>query len=264
VEIWESILKRSSCILLCLFFFISRYIDGRLVKSIIRTRDAVVENQLTAGSILVHGDLNVEGLISASSNSGSNSSVVGPSSSTNNAVARFSGTTGNVIKNSGVIIDDSNNITVSEQGSLRLADIAGGEYVGISAPDSVTANYTLKLPGSTPLVNQFLQAGSSTATDLRWVDLADFASPEISRMIYVSKAGNDTTGDGSAEKPFLTVAKGVEVANSLASSANRIGVNIGAGTFVEANPISMTVQGVSLIGNSITSTLDLFRNIYNS
>lgn len=37
--------------------------------------------------------------------------VVGPASSTNNAVARFDGTTGKLLDNSGVIIDDSNNVT---------------------------------------------------------------------------------------------------------------------------------------------------------
>jgi hypothetical protein len=37
-------------------------------------------------------------------------SMVGPSTSTDNAVARFDGTTGKVVQNSGVTIDDSNNV----------------------------------------------------------------------------------------------------------------------------------------------------------
>lgn len=37
--------------------------------------------------------------------------VTGPASSTDNAVARFNSTSGGIIKNSGVIIDDSNNVT---------------------------------------------------------------------------------------------------------------------------------------------------------
>jgi hypothetical protein len=39
--------------------------------------------------------------------------VVGPSSATDNAVARFDTTTGKIIQNSGVIIDDNNNITAN-------------------------------------------------------------------------------------------------------------------------------------------------------
>lgn len=37
--------------------------------------------------------------------------VVGPASSTDNAIARFDSTTGKLIQNSGVIVDDSNNVT---------------------------------------------------------------------------------------------------------------------------------------------------------
>jgi len=37
--------------------------------------------------------------------------VSGPGSSTNNAIARWNGTSGNAIQNSGIIIDDSNNVT---------------------------------------------------------------------------------------------------------------------------------------------------------
>ena len=37
--------------------------------------------------------------------------IIGPSSSTDNAAVRFDGTTGKLVQNSGVIIDDSNNIS---------------------------------------------------------------------------------------------------------------------------------------------------------
>lgn len=43
--------------------------------------------------------------------SGSDGTMVGPASSTDNAVARWNGTGGTTVQNSGVIIDDSNNIT---------------------------------------------------------------------------------------------------------------------------------------------------------
>ncbi len=56
--------------------------------------------------------------------------VVGPASSTDNAVTRFDGTTGKLVQNSGVIIDDSNNIS---------------GVVGITC----TGNITLSTPGAT-------------------------------------------------------------------------------------------------------------------
>ena len=52
--------------------------------------------------------------------------VKGPASSTNNAIARYDGDTGKIIKNSGVTIDNSNNIStagsISLSGSLKLSN----------------------------------------------------------------------------------------------------------------------------------------------
>lgn len=47
--------------------------------------------------------------------------VVGPSSATDNAVARFDSTTGKLIQNSGVIIDDSNNVTMGQLLKINAA-----------------------------------------------------------------------------------------------------------------------------------------------
>lgn len=51
--------------------------------------------------------------------SGGGAGVTGPGSSTDNAVTRFNGTSGGTLQNSGVILDDSNNIT--GVGNLTLA-----------------------------------------------------------------------------------------------------------------------------------------------
>ncbi len=52
--------------------------------------------------------------------------VVGPGSATDNAVTRFDGTTGKLLQNSGVIVDDSNNVTgvvnITPTGVLLSAD----------------------------------------------------------------------------------------------------------------------------------------------
>ncbi len=65
--------------------------------------------------------------------------MVGPGSSTDNAVVRFNGTTGGVAQNSGVIIDDSNNVTapaaLTVQGaftSLGIDDNATAEKIDIT------------------------------------------------------------------------------------------------------------------------------------
>lgn len=68
--------------------------------------------------------------------------VVGPASATDNAVARFDGTTGKLVQNSGIVIDDSNNVTgmgtlasgaVTSSGAVQAA-AGSGFVVGSSGP----------------------------------------------------------------------------------------------------------------------------------
>jgi hypothetical protein len=51
------------------------------------------------------------GTLSWASGGDGSGDVVGPASATDNAIARYDGTTGKLIQNSGVAIDDSNNVT---------------------------------------------------------------------------------------------------------------------------------------------------------
>jgi hypothetical protein len=52
--------------------------------------------------------------------------VVGPGSSTDNAIARFDSTTGKIIQNSGCTIDDSNNATIAGDLTVSGGDIDAG------------------------------------------------------------------------------------------------------------------------------------------
>lgn len=61
---------------------------------------------------------------------GGGGNVTGPLTSTDNAVVRFDGTSGNIIQNSGVIIDDSNNIT-APNGIALGADATLGTVSGV-------------------------------------------------------------------------------------------------------------------------------------
>lgn len=61
------------------------------------------------GNSTITGNLTVSGTLTAGGIAGS---MTGPGSSTDNAIARFNGTTGTTVQNSGVTIDDSNNLTL--------------------------------------------------------------------------------------------------------------------------------------------------------
>ena len=61
--------------------------------------------------------------------------IAGPSSAVDNALARFSGTTGKIVKNSGAILDDLNNLTIP--GSLTLPGTTSKVGVGTVSPEEV-------------------------------------------------------------------------------------------------------------------------------
>lgn len=79
--------------------------------------------------------------------------VIGPSSSTDNALTRFNGTTGELVQNSGVIVDDSNNIT----GVNNLTVNGNASVTGFLKP------WTRWVPAS-----DFVVASVSTPTFATW------------------------------------------------------------------------------------------------
>ena len=70
-----------------------------------------------------------------------------PGSTTDNAIIRWDGTSGVGQLNSGILIDDNNNITIPAQGDLRLSDTSGGQYVAIQA-HGTTTTHTLTFPAA--------------------------------------------------------------------------------------------------------------------
>jgi len=85
--------------------------------------------------------------------------VVGPSSATDNAVARFDTTTGKLIKNSSVTIDDNSNITANALDDGYLNTAASGTLITLTSASvrryTITGSggQTIKLPNATTLVN---------------------------------------------------------------------------------------------------------------
>lgn len=95
-----------------------------------------------------------------------------PGSSTNTAVVKWSGTSGNALLDSGVIIDGSNNVTglnnVTATGYLHLTGdekelrfYEGANYIAIAAPSGLGADYTFTLPLNDGAADEFLQTNGS-------------------------------------------------------------------------------------------------------
>jgi len=78
-------------------------------------------------------------------------------------------------------------------------------------------------------------------------------SPAASYEVYVSKAGNDTTGNGSQGLPFLTV-KGAYAHILDASSTKRYIINVAGGTYAETGDI-LVKPWTWLVGAGVDATV---------
>jgi hypothetical protein len=59
------------------------------------------------------------------------------------------------------LVWDGTNVVIGATGALRLGDTTGGEYVGLKAPGTVSASYTLTLPTATGTADQILVTDGS-------------------------------------------------------------------------------------------------------
>lgn len=133
------------------------YTDGQLLIGN-STGNTLAKSTLTAGSGVTI--TNGSGTITISA-TGSGGDVVGPASSTDNAIVRFDLTTGKLVQNSGVTIDDSNNLTLPGQADLRFADSDSSNYVAFQAPATVATNVTWTLPSADGTSGQALVTDGS-------------------------------------------------------------------------------------------------------
>ncbi len=80
---------------------------------------------------------------------GGSGDVVGPASSTDNAVVRFNGVTGKLVQNSGVTIDDSGNLTANNISGTNTGDqdLSGKSDVGHTHAQSDITNLVTDLAG---------------------------------------------------------------------------------------------------------------------
>lgn len=144
------------------------------------------------------------------------------------------------------------NLLLSSQNALRFGD-SGSNYVGFNASSSIASSYTITLPSSAPAVNQKMIVDSTDSTRLNWITDGCSAIPSATGFIIVNKFGNDTTGNGSHEFPFLTLAKALTLANTLSSATTPIAIRMGAGIYLEDNsvsPLALTANGISIAGDS--------------
>jgi hypothetical protein len=68
---------------------------------------------------------------------------------------------GSAFGGSANLVWDGTNVVIGATGAVRLSDTTGGEYVGLKAPGTVSASYTLTLPTATGTADQILVTDGS-------------------------------------------------------------------------------------------------------
>jgi hypothetical protein len=134
--------------------------------------------------------------------------VSGPASSTDNAVARFDSTTGKIIQNSGVVINDSGEVTVGVWKGTEIGLSYGG--TGASTASQARGNI---LPSYTGNAGKVL-AVNSGATDVEFISAGGVGT--------VTSVG---TGTGLTGGP-ITAAGTIALANTAVTAGSYTAANI--------------------------------------
>lgn len=115
--------------------------------------------------------------------------VSGPASSTDNAVARFDGTGGKTLQNSGVIVDDSNNVTGMT--TLTLPN------TGLHLLDTNASHDLILVPGSDLSAdrNFTITTGDAARTLTMSADLTVAATANVSGIIVVASGKTFTSSN---------------------------------------------------------------------
>jgi hypothetical protein len=118
--------------------------------------------------------------------------MTGPSSSTDNAVARFDGTTGQILQNSSVTIaDTTGDITGGKYNKVTITSPATGSTLTVADGKTLTASNTVTLSGTDGSTMAFGAGGTVAYTSDKLSAFASTTSGELRGVI------SDETGTGS-------------------------------------------------------------------
>ena len=191
-------------------------------------------------------------LISGGGGGSGTGDVVGPSSATDNALARFNATTGKLIQNSAATLDDLGELSTAsivtnghkalqvhpygsgagQTGEVQFHELSGGNYVGFRAPDSIASDVLWTLPTTDGTSGQMLKTNGSGV--LSWASdmgLTKFTEAESTSApnatVYVDSL---TAAGASASVDIAIVPKGSgallgQIPDGAIAAGNKRGTN---------------------------------------
>jgi hypothetical protein len=177
------------------------------------------------------------GLVGVSSGPTGGGNVVGPVGATDNAVARYNGTTGNLIQNSTVLIDDSGNVT-------GVTSLNGAPIGNVNGPAGATDNAVARYDGTT---GKLIQNGVVTIGDTGAI-----AGASTLNGSAIPASIGDVAGPAGATSTAIALYNGTTgkvIGNStvlIDGSGNVTGV-----TSVNGSPVGNVVGPASATDNAV-------------
>ena len=146
-------------------------------------------------------------------------------------------------------------LSIENAKSLILSELTanGSNYIGIKAPNTLLADYTLTLPTATGSIGQVL--GTDGSGNLSFRDVDTFGG----NRIYVSDAKGNDLNDG-VSAPVKTIKRALQLASALvytsggAINGTRVIVAVAAGDYSEDNPI-IVPDNVVVKGDGLRSCI---------
>lgn len=151
----------------------------------------------------------------------------------------------------GLTVNAATTATITSSGTFIIAGTLATGSGGTGLTTTGTANQFLGVNvGGTALEYKTIigSGGIVVTPSAGSFTISSTTGVAPTNVIYVAKYGNDTTGNGSFDLPFLTVKKGTTVASGLANSLNVVSVIILDGVYLEINPITLSNEYVIVQG----------------
>lgn len=182
-----------------------------------------------------------------STGGGGGGDVTGPASSTDNAIVRFDGTTGKVVQNSGVTVDDSNNVSGVAQ--MSATTVAGAQVATQSNQETASATDLIVTPG-----RQQYHPSASKAW-CKW-NAASAGTNSCTAGYGVTNVTKNSAGTWTVN--FATA-----FSSSTSYGCNVTTYNSGNNTYAELGTFSAsTVQVFTLTGSSTVDPDHVFISCY--
>jgi hypothetical protein len=143
--------------------------------------------------------------------------------------------------------------TIENAKELQFKELtgSGSNYVGVKAPDLLTANYTLTLPSGAGGVGQTLS--SDGLGNLEWSDPDIFGG----NRIYVSGSKGNDANDGITA-PVQTLKRALQISSGYVYSSlgavnnQKVVIVVSTGDYTEDNPL-IVPDNVTVLGDSLRS-----------